>query len=112
MNRDYGVPLFGALAGRPAVPDRDSGYAGTASDGLTQLDANHALGPITPDAPHGNVVQTAQLDRRGNSPITLALGYGQTAAAAIATAGASAGTSFGDHPAPGTPPAGSRTTRG
>ena len=30
-----------------------SGYAGTPSDGLTQLDADHALGPITPDAPHG-----------------------------------------------------------
>jgi len=96
VNRDYGVPLFGALrADRPFLT-ATSGYAGTSSDGLTQLDANHALGPITPDAPHGNVVQTARLDRRGNSPITLALGYGQTAAAAIATAGASAGTSFSD----------------
>src|SRR6185503_6953193 len=72
-----------------------SGYAGTSSDGLSQLDANHALGPITPNAPQGNVVQTAQLDRRGNSPVTLALGYGQTAAAAVGTAGASARTSFG-----------------
>ena len=96
VNRDYGVPLFGALrADRPFLA-ATSGYAGTSSDGLTQLDANHVLGPITPDAPHGNVVQTARLDRRGNSPITLALGYGQTAAAAIATAGASARTSFSD----------------
>jgi glucoamylase len=94
VNRDYGVPLFGALrADRPFLA-ATSGYAGTSSDGLTQLDADHALGPITPSAPQGNVVQTAQLDRRGNSPVTLALGYGQTAAAAIGTAGASAGTSF------------------
>src|SRR6185503_20261263 len=71
-----------------------SGYAGTSSDGLSQLDANHTLGPITPDAPQGNVVQTAQLDRRGNAPITLALGYGQTAGSAIGTAGTSARTSF------------------
>ncbi len=82
VNRDYGVPLFGALrADRPFLA-ATSGYAGTASDGLAQLDADHALGPITPNAPQGNVVQTAQLDRRGNSPVTLALGYGQTAAAA------------------------------
>ncbi|HVC72857.1 MAG TPA: hypothetical protein VNC85_03725, partial [Mycobacteriales bacterium] len=95
VNRDYGVPLFGALrADRPFLA-ATSGYAGTPSDGLAQLDANHALGPITPNAPQGNVVQTAQLDRRGNSPVTLALGYGQTAAAAVGTAGASARTSFG-----------------
>jgi hypothetical protein len=88
------VPLFGALrADRPFLA-ASSGYAGTSSDGLSQLDANHTLGPITPDAPQGNVVQTAQLDRRGNSPITLALGYGQTAGSAIGTAGASARTSF------------------
>ena len=94
VNRDYGVPLFGALrADRPFLA-ASSGYAGTESDGLTQLDARHALGPITADAPDGNVVQTAQLDRRGNSPVTLALGYGQTAAAAIGTAGASARAPF------------------
>ncbi len=94
VNRDYGVPLFGALrADRPFLA-ASSGYAGTGSDGLTQLDAQHALGPITADAPDGNVVQTAQLDRRGNSPITLALGYGQSAGAAIGTAGASTRASF------------------
>jgi glucan 1,4-alpha-glucosidase len=94
VNRDYGVPLFGALrADRPFLA-ASSGYAGTSSDGLSQLDANHTLGPITPDAPQGNVVQTAQLDRRGNAPITLALGYGQTAGSAIGTAGTSARTSF------------------
>jgi glucan 1,4-alpha-glucosidase len=94
VNRDYAVPLFGALrADRPFLA-ATSGYAGTSSDGLTQLDADHTLGPITPDAPHGNVVQTARLDRRGNSPITLALGYGQTAAAAIGTSGASANAAF------------------
>jgi glucoamylase len=94
VNRDYGVPLFGALRADRRFLSATSGYAGTPSDGLAQLDASHALGPITPSAPQGNVVQTAQLDRRGNSPVTLALGYGQTAAAAIGTAGASARTPF------------------
>ena len=88
------MPLFGALrADRPFLA-ASSGYAGTGSDGLTQLDAQHALGPITADAPDGNVVQTAQLDRRGNGPITLALGYGQSAGAAIGTAGAATRASF------------------
>jgi glucoamylase len=94
VNRDYGVPLFGALRADRRFLAATSGYAGTPSDGLTQLDANHALGPITPAAPQGNVVQTAQLDRRGTSPTTLALGYGTTAATAIGTAGASATTPF------------------
>lgn len=93
VNRDYGVPLFGALRADRKFLSASSGYAGTASDGLAQLDASRALsGPTT--ALQGNVVQTAQLDRRGNSPITLALGYGRTAAAAIGTAGSSAGASF------------------
>src|SRR4029078_13293704 len=94
FNRDYGCPLFGALrADRPFLA-ASSGYAGTSSDGLSQLDANHTLGPIPPDAPPGNVVQTPHVDRRGNAPIPLALGYGQTAGSAIGTAGTSARTSF------------------
>ncbi|HST67217.1 MAG TPA: hypothetical protein VLM05_18715, partial [Mycobacteriales bacterium] len=48
VNRDYGVPLFGALRGDRPFRSASSGYAGTASDGLAQLDADHALsGPTT-----------------------------------------------------------------
>ncbi|HEY6747420.1 MAG TPA: glucodextranase DOMON-like domain-containing protein [Mycobacteriales bacterium] len=95
VNRDYGVPLFGALRGDRPFRSASSGYAGTASDGLAQLDADHALsGPTT--ALQGNVVQTAEVARAGDGSFTLALGYGTTATAAIATAGSSAGSSFLD----------------
>ena len=41
-NRDYAVPTYMALAGTSARA-ASVGYAGTASDGLTQLDAAHTL---------------------------------------------------------------------
>jgi glucoamylase len=94
VNRDYGVPLFGALRADRPFRSASSGYAGTDSDGLTQLDARHALGPITPTAPAGNVVQTAEVARDATGAFTLALGYGQNAAAAIGTAGASTRAPF------------------
>ena len=65
-------------ADRP-VPEVTSGFAGTASDGLTQLDArpraDHDLHRRGPD---GNVVQTAQVDLRPGHDLTLALGFGAT----------------------------------
>lgn len=92
-NRDYAVPLYGALRADRPFRSAQSGYAGTASDGLAQLDADRALsGPAT--APDGNVVQTAEVARDGSGSFTLALGYGQDAATAVATAGASARTPF------------------
>ena len=40
-NRDYATPVYAALrADRPFLT-ASSGYAGTASDGLAQLDADH-----------------------------------------------------------------------
>src|SRR5829696_40748 len=88
VNRDYGVPLYGALRADRPFTSTSSGYAGTASDGLAQLDANRALsGPKT--ALDGNVVQTAEVARDSSGSFTLALGYGTSAAAAIGTAGAS-----------------------
>src|SRR6476469_5147550 len=61
-NRDYAVPLFGALrADRPFVR-ASSGFAGTASDGLAQLDADHSLATTYEEALDGNVVQTGQVD--------------------------------------------------
>lgn len=95
-NRDYAVPVFGALrANRPFLA-ASSGFVGTSSDGLTQLDATRGLSTTYATATQGNVVQTAQLDVRGQSPVTLALGFGTTQGAAVATAGASAGSDFGD----------------
>jgi glucoamylase len=93
VNRDYAVPLHGALRADRPFRSASSGYVGTASDGLTQLDEARALSGPT-DAPDGNVVQTAEIDRRGASPFTLALGYGTTAATAIGVAGAAARTPF------------------
>src|SRR6266581_3395727 len=93
-NRTYAVPTSMALrADRPFVA-ASSGYAGTASDGLTQLDADHTLATTYRDAPHGNVVQTARIDLRGGAA-TLALGFGRDAATAIATAGAATRAPFG-----------------
>ena len=92
-NRDYGVPLFGALRANRKFLSASSGYAGTASDGLAQLDSAHTLsGPET--ALDGNVVQTAQVARDSSGSFTLALGYGQSSASAVSTAGTAAATPF------------------
>jgi glucan 1,4-alpha-glucosidase len=91
-NRDYAVPSYLALRADRPFTAASSGFVGTASDGLTELDAGHALAPRYPDATGGNVEQTArlQLDRRGSA--TLALGFGTTQAAAVDTAGRTVGT--------------------
>jgi glucoamylase len=86
-NRDYGVPLFGVLKG--PFKSANSGYVGTESDGLTQLDNNRRLSPGN-IATNGNVVQTAQIDNEA----TLALSYGQTKAQALGTAKASLNTTW------------------
>jgi len=88
--RDYGVPLAAALRADRKFLSTSSGYAGTPRDGLTQLDTARELTDTTPSAAHGNVVQTARLDVQPRRPVTLSLGFGQTPAAAVATAGASA----------------------
>ena len=65
-NRDYAVPTYMALAASTASP-ASVGYAGTASDGLTQLDASHALTPYS-SAPDGHVVATEEVTpSHGNS---------------------------------------------
>jgi glucan 1,4-alpha-glucosidase len=93
--RTYEVPVYGALAADHAYPVSSSGFAGSASDGLTQLDAQHRLGPTYRDADNGNVEQTAQIDPAHERSFTLALGYGQTEASAVHAATASATTPFG-----------------
>lgn len=101
VNRDYAAPLAGALlADRPFL-QASSGFAGTASDGLTQLDASRTLSALTPSATAGNVVQTALLDTGGGTAgsgqpatVELALGFGGDPSAAVATAQATLATSY------------------
>jgi glucoamylase len=107
-NRDYAVPTFMALrsdsdnhsdnhtgdhsGGRAATV----GYAGTASDGLTALDSTHALGTTYDSAPNGHIVAVSDVTPSHGADITLALGFGRTQQAAVATAGESLEHSF-DH---------------
>ncbi len=74
-NRDYAVPVFSALDASTRFPEVSSGFAGQASDGLTQLQASHRLTALYGSAAGGNLAQTARLDlSRGEA--TLALGFG------------------------------------
>jgi len=92
-NRDYAQPVYVALRADRPFREVSSGYAGTPSDGLVQLDAAHRLTAVTDEAPRGNVVQTAELDSSGGS-FTLALGFGPTQQEALSTAGRSAVRDF------------------
>jgi glucoamylase len=84
-----------ALLARPALGARSSGYLGT-SDGWTDLATDHRLDWRFDSAARGNVVQIAELPglaRAGHA--TLTLGFGPTAAAAMATAAGSLRAGFG-----------------
>ncbi|HEX3784938.1 MAG TPA: glucodextranase DOMON-like domain-containing protein [Pseudonocardiaceae bacterium] len=93
-NRDYAVPTFAAMESSSATSSASVGYAGTAGDGLTELDATHALGTTYTSAPNGHIVATEDVTPRPGDPITLALGFGRTQAGALATAGASLAAPF------------------
>lgn len=86
VNRDYAQPVFAALDG--PFDEVTSGFAGTPSDGLNQLDASHALTQVYSDALNGNTVQTGRvfLPGRGNGNVTLALGFGTDQASALSSA--------------------------
>ena len=45
VNRTYAEPTYMALADSSPSPEASVGYAGSASDGLTQLDTFHGLPP-------------------------------------------------------------------
>jgi glucoamylase len=94
INRSYAVPTFMAL--RPARPAAAAsvGYAGTASDGLAQLDSARALTSYD-SAPDGHIIATEEVTPRAGGAVTLALGFGRTQAQAVATAGASLAAPFG-----------------
>jgi glucoamylase len=93
-NRDYAIPVYSALDADRGFRQVSNGYAGTPSDGLTQLDAAHALATPTADAPKGNLVQTAQLDLARGGDATLALGFGDSQAHAIGAAQGSLGERY------------------
>jgi glucoamylase len=93
-NRDYAVPTFEALQAKHGFGAESVGYADSASDGQTMLDASHALTTSYDSAPNGHVTLTAQLRLRHDGSTDLALGFGTTQAGAIATAGTSADQRF------------------
>jgi len=91
----FAAQVAGALiADRPFLAE-SSGFVGTPSDGLNQLDTHHELVNRYRSALDGNVVQTALLDTTPGKPFTLALGFAPTASAAVATAQRTAAGSFG-----------------
>jgi glucoamylase len=92
--RDYQVPVYGTLVANRPFEAETSGFAGQPSDGLTQLDASHALTTSYASATDGNVTQTAEVNTTSGDQFTLALGYGQTQAQSLRTALASAATPF------------------
>ena len=85
-NRDYAQPVYLALDA-PFTSEITNGFAGSASDGLGELDASHALTTSYGAANNGNVVQTARLAGDGKTiQFTAALGFGSTQADAVGTA--------------------------
>ena len=91
-NRDYAQPVFAALDGPFTVAS--TGFAGSESDGIVQLDASRTLSPLHPDAREGNVVATARLALDGSGKTLLALGFGATDDEAIGTAAGSRAAGF------------------
>jgi glucoamylase len=90
-NRSYAVPTYMAMTATSAGTSAGTasvGYAGTASDGLTQLDGAHALTPTT-SAADGHIVATENVTPEANGVFTLALGFGRSQQQAVATATAS-----------------------
>ncbi len=93
-NRDYAVRTFEALQASTGFSGASVGYAGTASDGQTTLENDHALSTSYTDAPDGHVAVTAGLNLAPHRPLTLALGFGTTQSGAIRTAGQASAQSF------------------
>jgi glucoamylase len=60
-NRTYASPIYAALAASRPFGAVETGFAGTPSDGLSELDASGSLTTSAPDADNGNVVQTVEL---------------------------------------------------
>jgi glucoamylase len=93
VNRHYAVPTFEALEASGGFSSASVGYAGTDSDGLNMLDADHHLTTYD-SAPDGHVALTAGIRLRQGRSAVLALGFGTNQARALAAAGASLGQRF------------------
>jgi glucan 1,4-alpha-glucosidase len=91
-NRTFATPTYLALAASRPFPATGNGFAGQASDGLTQLSTGHTLAGHQ-NASDGDVTTTVELPA-GTGPTTLTLGFGQSEDAAVSTALASARASF------------------
>ena len=99
VDRSYASPVYAALAASTPFAAVETGFAGTASDGLTELDSSGALTSAAPDADNGNVVQTVKLALSGGpgqagGSVTVALGFGGTEGAAVAVAQAASAAPF------------------
>jgi glucoamylase len=93
VNRDYAVPTFMSLDAS-SLQQASVGYAGTESDGLSQLDSAHRLTATYEAAPAGHIVASADITPRHGDETTLALGFGRTQQQALQTAAASLRTPF------------------
>jgi glucoamylase len=93
-NRDYAVPVHSALDASRPFRAVSNGFAGEASDGLTQLDADRRLTDAFATAERGNLVQTARIDLGRDGGFTLALGFGQSESAAVGAARRTLGEPF------------------
>ena len=89
----WAATVVGALTADRRFERASSGFVGTPSDGLTQLDTYHRLRNAYDAATNGNVVQTAQISDP-TRPFTLALGFASTAHEAIDTAQRTATTPY------------------
>ncbi len=94
VNRTYAMPVYSALDASTPFTKVSNGFIGTASDGLTQLDASHSLTTIYSQADNGNLVQTAQANISKGGMFTLALGFGTVQATAVKAAETSLATQF------------------
>jgi glucoamylase len=91
-NRDYAVPTYMALTSS-ADQGASVGYEGTASDGLTQLDATHTLTSYT-SAPDGHIAATENVTPGSSHQVTLALGFGRNQAQSVSVARTSVSQPF------------------
>ena len=86
-----------ALAASTGFTQTTSGYAGTSSDGSSQLASSHALTTTYSSASTaGHIVQVAQIPvaASGSTTFTLALGFDSSQSAAISDAAASLAAGF------------------
>jgi glucoamylase len=99
VNRSYATPVYAALAASTPFGAVQTGFAGTSSDGLAELDSSGTLTSTAPDADNGNVVQTVKLALSGGpgqagGSVTVALGFGGTEDAAVSAAQAASAAPF------------------